>query len=63
MIHQYRIEYTRSDMPEGYVARPVKYAKDEATAVRFLGSKPDKQGHFRLKKGGIGKIQSVTKIS
>jgi len=49
-------------MPEDYVARPVKYAKDEASAVRFLGSKPDKQGFFRLKKGGMGKIKSITKL-
>ena len=62
MIYQYRIEYTRSDMPEDYVARSVKYAKDEATAVRFLGGKPDKQGFFRLKKGGMGKMKSITKL-
>jgi hypothetical protein len=50
-------------MPEGYVGRAIKYASDEASAIKFLGTKPDRNGFFRLKRGGIGKIKSITKIA
>jgi len=62
-MHQYEIEYTRNDMPEGYVGRAIKYASDESSAINFLGTKPDRNGFFRLKRGGIGKIKSITKIA
>jgi len=62
-MHQYEIEYTRNDMPEDYVGRSIKYASDEASAIKFLGTNPDRNGFFRLKRGGIGKIKSITKLA
>jgi len=50
-------------MPEDYVGRSIKYASDESSAIKFLGTKPDRNGFFRLKRGGIGKIKSITKIA
>jgi len=59
-MNQYRIRYVRQDMPEGYVSSVVKYARDEKEAIRHLGgSKPDKKGYFRMKRGGIAQIQSI----
>ena len=49
-------------MPEGYVARPIKYARDEKEAMKYIGTKPDKAGSFRLKRGGVGRIKSITKL-
>jgi hypothetical protein len=47
-------------MPEGYVSSVVKYARDEKEAIKHLGgSKPDKKGYFRMKRGGIAQIQSI----
>jgi len=38
----------------------VKYARDEKEALKhFCGSKPDKSGFFRMKRGGIAKLVSV----
>ena len=62
-MHQYRIEYIRSDMPEGYIASAVKHARDEKEAMKHLGgSKPDKRGYFRMKRGGIARLKSITKL-
>ena len=41
---------------------PVTIAGYEKEAVKFLGSKPDKRGYFRMKRGGIAQIKSITKI-
>jgi len=61
-LNQYIIEYTRDDMPEGYVSKAIKYAKDEKAAIAFLSkTRPDKQGFFRLKRGGLAKLKSITK--
>ena len=60
-MHPYRIEYIRDDMPTGYIGKSVKHARDEKEAVKFLGSKPDKRGYFRMKRGGIAQIKSITK--
>lgn len=50
-------------MPAGYIGKTIKYARDEQEALKlFCGSKPDKQGHFRMKRGGQGKIQSIKQI-
>lgn len=61
-MHQYKIEYSMNDMPEGYVARCVKYARDEKEALKHIGTKPDKSGSFRLKRGGIAHLKTITKI-
>ena len=50
-------------MPEGYIASTVKHARDEKEAMKHLGgSKPDKRGYFRMKRGGIAKLKSITKL-
>lgn len=60
---RYEIKYTRKDMPEDYIGCTVKYARDEDEALKFFcGKKPDKQGHFLNKRGGRGKILSITKL-
>ncbi len=60
---QYEIRYTRDDMPEGYIGRAVKYARDEQEAIKcFCGSKPDKLGYFRMKRGGRGKLESIKEL-
>jgi len=59
-MKQYRIRYVRQDMPEGYVSSVVKYARDEKEAIKHLGgSKPDKAGFFRMKRGGVAQIKSI----
>lgn len=57
-MHQYKVEYTRKDMP-GYLGRTIKYARDEKELMKCMGTKPDKNGYFRLKRGGIGRIESI----
>lgn len=61
-MNRYRIEYTMNDMPDGYIARSTKYARDEKEAMKYVGTKPDKAGSFRLKRGGIAKLKSITKL-
>lgn len=59
---RYLIEYTREDMPEGYIGKALKYGRDEKEAVSFLcKTKPDKSGLFRMKRGGLAKLKSITK--
>ncbi len=57
---QYEIKYTRADMPEGYVGTAFKHARDEKEAMKYVGSRVDKQGFFKLKRGGIAKLKSIT---
>jgi hypothetical protein len=60
-MNPYRITYTRDDMPKGYIGSAVKHARDEKEALKhFCGTKPDKDGIFRMKRGGIGKLKSIT---
>lgn len=61
-MHQYRIQYRRTDMPEGYIGRAVKHARDEKEAMKYIGSKPDKKGFFRLKRGGVAELISINKL-
>ncbi len=61
-MHRYRIEYIMDDMPKGYVASSVKYARDDKEAMKYIGTKPDKAGSFRLKRGGIARLKSITKL-
>lgn len=50
-------------MPEGYVGKAIKHAQGEPEAMKFIGTRPDRNGFFRLKRGGIGKIKSITRIA
>ena len=49
-------------MPDDYIGVSVKYARDEKEAVKYIGTKPDKNGFFRFKRGGTGKIKSITRL-
>lgn len=62
-MNQYKIEYRRFDMSDSYVGRAFKYARDEKTALSFLGTKPDRNGVLRFKRGGCGKVLSVTVLN
>lgn len=61
---EYRIRYTRNDMPEGYVGESLKWAHGPTEAVKLLlQKKPDSTGTCVFKRGGTGKILSVEEIS
>mgnify|MGYP003637447178 FL=1 len=61
---EYRIEYTRKDMPEGYVGRTLKWAHNPNDAVKLILQKnPDKTGTCVFKRGGTGKIISVEEVT
>lgn len=49
-------------MKDDFICRSVKYARDEKEAVKYLGTKPDKSGVFRLKRGGIGTIKAIKQL-
>lgn len=50
-------------MPKGYIGTAEKVAKDKRTALGFFcGTKPDKRGVFRRKRGGIGRIIEVLEL-
>ena len=61
-MNRYEITYTSSDMKDDFICRSVKYARDEKEAVKYLGTKPDKSGVFRLKRGGIGTIKAIKQL-
>lgn len=62
-MNRYRITYTCDDMPKGYIGTAEKVAKDKRTALGFFcGTKPDKRGVFRRKRGGIGRIIEVLEL-
>lgn len=48
-------------MPEGFIGTSVKYARDDKEAMKYIGTKPDKRGFFRFKRGGTGKLISIKK--
>lgn len=61
---EYRIRYTRRDMPEGYVGDTSKWAHSSSEAVKLLlQKKPDKNGTCVFKRGGSGKILSVQEVT
>lgn len=61
---EYRIRYTRRDMPEGYVGDTSKWAHSSSEAVKLLLQKnPDKTGTCVFKRGGSGKIISVEEVT
>jgi len=60
---EYRIRYTRKDMPEGHVGDTSKWAHSPREAVKLLLQKnPDKDGNCVFKRGGLGKIISVEEV-
>tara|TARA_R100000951_G_scaffold23045_1_gene19135 strand:- start:2824 stop:3012 length:189 start_codon:yes stop_codon:yes gene_type:complete len=62
-MNQYRIKYTRMDMPDDYVGSTVKWARNENEAVKIILKKiPDMKRGCVFKRGGIGKIVSVEQI-
>ena len=61
---EYRIRYTRRDMPEGYVGDTSKWAHSSSEAVKLLlQKKPDSTGTCVFKRGGSGKILSVEEVT
>ena len=50
-------------MPKGYIGSSLKYASTEQDALKHLGSKPDKNGFMRFKKGGIARIKNISIIN
>jgi len=43
----------------GYVGSTLKYASSEKDVFKYLGSKPDKKGYFRLKRGGVALLKDI----
>ena len=61
---EFKITYTRDDMPEDYVGRATKWAHSASDAVNLLlQKKPHKNGTCVFKRGGMGKILSVTEVT
>ena len=61
---EFKIRYTRNDMPEGYVGESLKWAHSGSDAVNLLlQKKPEKNGTCVFKRGGAGKILSVEDIT
>ena len=61
---EYKIRYTRNDMPEDYVGRITKWAHSASDAVNLLlQKKPHKNGTCGFKRGGIGKILSAEEVT
>ena len=61
---EFKITYTRNDMPEAYVGRATKWAHGASDAVNLLlQKKPHKNGTCVFKRGGIGKILSAEEVT
>ena len=61
---EYRIRYTRDDMPKSYVGESLKWAHSASDAVNLLlQKKPEKNGTCVFKRGGSGKILSAEEVS
>lgn len=61
---EFKVTYTRDDMPKNYVGRTTKWAHSSTEAVKLLlQKKPDSTGTCVFKRGGTGKILSVEEIS
>ena len=60
---EYEIRTKRDDMPPDYVGRVHKWAHDDKAAVLLLLKKrPDANGRCVFKRGGTGRIISVTEV-
>jgi hypothetical protein len=52
-----------NDMPDGYVGRTSKWARDEKSALKYILKKaPDKNGFCTFKRGSTGKILSIKQL-
>ena len=61
---EYRIRYTRNDMPKDYVGESLKWAHSASEAVNLLlQKKPHKNGTCVFKRGGMGKILSAEEVT
>lgn len=62
-MNQYEITYSMKDMPEGYVGRTSKWARDERSALKCILKKaPDKKGFCVFKRGSTGQILSIKQL-
>jgi len=62
-VNKYIISYSRDDMDDSYVGSTSKWAKDQNKALAtILKKRPEKDGLCVFKRGGTGKILSITKI-
>ena len=62
-MNQYEIKYTMNNMPDGYVGRTCKWARDEKSALKYILKKaPDKNGFCTFKRGSTGKILSIKQL-
>ena len=61
-MNKYIINYSRDDMDKDYIGTTAKWAKDEKTALSYiLKKRPEKSGLCVFKRGGTGKILSISK--
>lgn len=58
----YEIRYSRNDMPDDYVGRTEKWARDEKQAISYICKSKPKEGRCTAKKGGLLTILSVKRI-
>ena len=59
-MDRYEIRYKHADMPNEYVGKTTKWAKDKEQAISLLCSgKPDSNGYCRTKKGARIQILST----
>jgi hypothetical protein len=62
-MNQYEITYSMNDMPEGYVGRTSKWARDEKSALKYILKKaPEKSGRCVFKRGSTGQILSIKQL-
>lgn len=62
-MNQYEIKYTMNDMPDGYVGRTCKWARDEKSALNYILKKiPDRAGRCVFKRGSTGQILSIKQL-
>ena len=61
-MNKYIINYSRDDMDKDYIGTTAKWAKDKKTALSYiLKKRPEKSGLCVFKRGGTGKILSISK--
>jgi hypothetical protein len=62
-MNQYEITYSMNDMPDDYVGRTSKWARDEKSALKYILKKaPEKSGRCVFKRGSTGQILSIKKL-
>ena len=62
-MNQYEITYSMDDMPDDYVGRTSKWARDEKSALKYILKKsPEKSGRCVFKRGSTGQILSIKQL-